>query len=59
VTGLSAIAARNSADMINKLNQALTVEFAFVAAFIGLAFRSVRIGLACLMPGIFPVLAAG
>jgi hypothetical protein len=26
VTGLSAIAARNSADMIGKLNQALTVE---------------------------------
>jgi predicted RND superfamily exporter protein len=59
VTGLSAIAARNSAGMINKLNRALTVEFAFIAAFIGLAFRSNRIGLACLMPGIFPVVAAG
>ena len=42
VTGLSAIAARNSADMIGKLNQALTVEIVFVAAFIGLAFRSVH-----------------
>jgi predicted RND superfamily exporter protein len=41
VTGLSAIAARNSAGMIDKLNQALTVEFLFVAIFIGLAFRSV------------------
>ena len=40
VTGLSAIAARNSASMIGKLNQALTVEIVFVAAFIGLAFRS-------------------
>jgi uncharacterized protein len=59
VTGLSAIAARNSAGMINKLNRALTVEFAFIAAFIGLAFRSDRIGLACLLPGIFPVVAAG
>ena len=59
VTGLSAIAARNSAEMINKLNRALTVEFAFIAAFIGLAFRSARIGLACLAPGIFPVVAAG
>jgi predicted RND superfamily exporter protein len=59
VTGLSAIAARNSADMIDKLNQALTAEFAFIAAFIGLAFRSVRVGLACLMPGVFPVVAAG
>ncbi len=59
VTGLSVIAARNSAGMINKLNRALTVEFAFIAAFVGLAFRSVRVGLACLMPGIFPVVAAG
>ncbi len=59
MTGLSVIAARNSAGMINKLNRALTVEFAFIAAFVGLAFRSVRVGLACLMPGIFPVVAAG
>ena len=59
VTGLAAIAARNSAGMIDKLNHALTFEFAFIAAFIGLAFRSVRIGLACVIPGIFPVVAAG
>jgi hypothetical protein len=32
VTGLSAIAARNSANMIEKLNRGLTIEFAFVAA---------------------------
>src|SRR4051794_25343228 len=31
VTGLSAIAARNSASMIEKLNRGLTVEFALVA----------------------------
>jgi uncharacterized protein len=59
VTGLPVIAARNSAGMINKLNRALTVEFAFIAAFIGLAFRSLRIGLACLPSGIFPIVAAG
>ena len=40
VTGLSAIAARNSAGMIRKLNYGLTIEIVFVAAFIGLAFRS-------------------
>ena len=56
VTGLSVIAARNSAD---KLNRALTIEFAFIAAFIGFAFRSARIGLACLPSGIFPVIAGG
>ena len=41
VTGLSAIAARNSANMISKLNHGLTIEFLLVAVFIGLAFRSV------------------
>ena len=59
VTGLSAIAARNSASMIEKLNRGLTVEFALVAVFIGLAFRSWVVMLACILPGIFPVVLAG
>jgi uncharacterized protein len=59
VTGLSAIAARNSADMIKKLNFGLTVEIVFVAAFIGLAFRSWVVALAVIPPGIFPVLVSG
>ena len=59
VTGLSAIAARNSADMIGKLNRALTVEIVFVAAFIGLAFRSFIVMLVSILPGIFPVVMAG
>jgi uncharacterized protein len=59
VTGLSAIAARNSADMIEKLNYGLTVEIVFVAAFIGLAFRSWIVALAVIPPGIFPVLMSG
>jgi predicted RND superfamily exporter protein len=59
VTGLSAIAARNSALMIKKLNRGLTFEFLFVAAFIGLAFRSVVVMLASILPGIFPVVLSG
>jgi predicted RND superfamily exporter protein len=59
VTGLSAIAARNSAAMIGKLTRGLTIEFFFVAAFIGLAFRSFTVALACILPGIFPVVASG
>ncbi|MBO0750677.1 MAG: MMPL family transporter, partial [Bradyrhizobiaceae bacterium] len=59
VTGLSAIAARNSAGMINKLNAGLTVEIVFVAAFVGLCFRSFVVGLAVIPPGIFPVLLSG
>jgi uncharacterized protein len=59
VTGLSAIAARNSALMINKLNRGLTLEFLFVAAFIGLAFRSFVVMLASILPGIFPIVLSG
>jgi predicted RND superfamily exporter protein len=59
VTGLSAIAARNSANMIEKLNRGLTIEFALVALFIGLAFRSWVVMLACILPGIFPVVLSG
>ena len=59
MTGLSAIAARNSANMIDKLNRGLTIEFIFVACFIGLAFRSVVVMFASILPGIFPVVASG
>jgi predicted RND superfamily exporter protein len=59
VTGLSAIAARNSSNMIEKLNRGLTVEFALVAMFIGLAFRSFVVMFACILPGIFPVVLSG
>lgn len=59
VTGLSAIAARNSANMIEKLNSGLTIEFVFVAVFIGLAFRSATVMFSSILPGIFPVVASG
>jgi predicted RND superfamily exporter protein len=59
VTGLSAIAARNSANMIDKLNRGLTIEFLLVACFIGLAFRSFVVLFASILPGIFPVVASG
>ena len=59
VTGLSAIAARNSATMIGRLSNALTIEIVFVAAFIGLAFRSLTVMLASILPGIFPIVACG
>ncbi|MBO0758039.1 MAG: MMPL family transporter, partial [Bradyrhizobiaceae bacterium] len=59
VTGLSAIAARNSANMIGKLNRGLTIEIVFVAAFIGLAFRSPLVMLVAILPAIFPVVLSG
>lgn len=59
VTGLAAIAARNSAAMIGQLNASLTVEMLVVAAFIGLAFRSIVVMLVSVMPGLFPIVASG
>ena len=58
VTGLSVIAARNSATMIDKLSRGLTLEIVFVAAFIGLAFRSVLVMLISILPGLFPIVFA-
>ena len=37
----------------------LTIEIVYVAAFIGLAFRSFVVMLASILPGIFPVVLAG
>jgi uncharacterized protein len=59
VTSLSAVAAQNSARMIEKLNRGLTVEALFVAAFIGLAFRSMQAMLASFLPAVFPIVVAG
>jgi hypothetical protein len=59
VTGLSAIAARNSANMIEQAQPRADVEFALVAIFIGLAFRSVVVMFSCILPGIFPVVLSG
>ena len=59
VTSLSAIAARNSASMIEKLNRGLTIEVVFVAAFIGLAFRSFLVMGASILPAIFPIVVSG
>ncbi len=59
VTGLSAIAARNSATMIGKLNAGLTTEIVFICIFLGLAFRSVMVTVVTVLPTLFPVFTAG
>ena len=58
VASLSAIAARNSAAMIEKLNRGLTVEVVFVAAFISLAFRSFLVMCASILSAIFPIVVS-
>jgi predicted RND superfamily exporter protein len=59
VTGLAVIGARNSANMIERLNGSLTIEIIFVAAFIGAAFRSFLVMLVSILPGLFPIVLSG
>jgi hypothetical protein len=59
VTGLPAIAARNSARMISQLNEALPLCVAFAAVLLAIAFRSPFVGLVSLLPGFYPVAVAG
>jgi len=59
VTGLPAIAARNSARMISQLNESLPICVAFAVVLLALAFRSVFVGLISLLPGLYPVVASG
>ena len=59
VTGLSAIAARNSAEMIAKLNAGLTYEIVLICLFLGLAFRSLMVSFVSILPNLFPVFSAG
>lgn len=59
VTGLPAIAARNSARMISQLNEALPLCVAFAAVMLGLAFRSIFVAFVSLLPGLYPVVASG
>jgi len=59
VTGLPAIAARNSARMISQLNEALPICVAFAAVLLAIAFRSVFVGFVSLLPGLFPVVTSG
>ncbi len=59
VTGLPAIAARNSARLITQLNEALWIAMALVAVLLGLLFRSAFASLISILPSLFPVVAAG
>lgn len=58
-TGLSVVAARNSADMISGLNYGLIGEMLFISALLGLVFRSALVAGASLLPNLFPIFAAG
>ncbi len=59
VTGLPAIAARNSAKLIGELNWGLVGDIFLVFIFLGVALRSVLAGVASILPSLFPIFATG
>ncbi len=59
VTGLPAIAARNSAKLIGELNWGLIGDMFVIFIFLGIALRSVLSGVASILPSLFPIFATG
>jgi len=59
VTGLPAIAARNSAKLIGELNIGLVGDMFVIFIFLGIALRSVLSGVASILPSLFPIFATG
>jgi uncharacterized protein len=59
VTGLPAIAARNSAKLIGELNWGLIGDIFLVFIFLGIALRSALAGVASVLPSLFPIFATG
>jgi len=59
VTGLPAIAARNSARMIEQLNEKIFICVGVAAVLLAIAFRSLFVGVISILPGLFPVMASG
>ncbi len=59
VTGLPALAARNSHRMITQLDESIPLCVLVAALLLALAFRSVFVGFISLLPGLFPVVTSG
>jgi len=59
VTGLPAIAARNSARLIGELNWGLVGDMFVIFIFLAMALRSVLAGVASALPSLFPIFATG
>jgi len=59
VTGLPAIAARNSHRMISQLDESIPICVLIAAVLLAIAFRSFFVGFISLLPGLFPVVTTG
>jgi hypothetical protein len=59
VTGLPAIAARNSAKLIGELNWGLIGDIFIVFVFLAIALGSIMVGVTSILPSLFPIFAVG
>ena len=59
VTGLSALSAKASYEMIAQLNRSLLLAIALNIILVGVVFRSVRAGLYCILPNLLPIVVVG
>ncbi len=59
VTGLPAIAARNSARLIDEMNWGLVGDMFVIFIFLGIVLRSVLPGVTSILPSLFPIFATG
>ncbi len=59
VTGLPAIAARNSARLIGEMNWGLVGDMFVIFICLGLALRSLLAGVTSILPSLFPIFATG
>jgi predicted RND superfamily exporter protein len=59
VTGLPAIAARNSARLIGEMNWGLIGDMFVIFIFLGIVLRSVLPGVTSILPSLFPIYATG
>lgn len=59
VTGLSAVAALQSDNMISQLSYGLLIAITLVVVMIGIAFRSLSVAVISIAPNLFPLVATG
>ena len=58
-TGIVPVSSRASHEMIRQLNRSLIVAISLILVLIGIGMRSVRAGLASVLPNLFPIAMGG
>ncbi|MBB4301237.1 hypothetical protein GGD81_000252 [Rhodobium orientis] len=59
VTGIDAVAARSSTEMISQLNRSLAAAIIVIIIAIGLSMRSARASLVSILPNVMPIAVGG